>query len=534
MKRFSHNFASHLTLRHGTTTALGILLFVGGLALKPIKMSDAGVPRVLAGNDQENVQATAVARTEQRQEQSRQIRPENFSIDRYPITNQNEKYWRNLLWTAAVVQPQEEFVAETIEQILAMTVQSGLSDAQKRTIDMAARFGIQLYLSNPSRYASVGAQFEQTIERSPDPDWVAMSLSGLAKGGLSPDQIQTLAERVKARFPNWSTNVSLYTTLQDLGALTAPDSSPPLTDLLNWTIAPKQVQMYVLCQHDRSVLCQTVLKDRNGEFVRQADGQLWSVPLLLRSIHDLSWNFVRGETPQGIFRMEGEVPQPDDEFFRAYGQFSLVNLFVPFEAGAKQFLPGKPGPFRGTLADYKRLLPPSWRNNWAIQESYWAGKAGRSFFRIHGTGESPDFFSGKDKNPDSYNWNPTIGCLSALELYNEKGQLLQADMPKILAALESAGGKNFTGYLVVVDLPGNGSKPIAIDAIETALRRGKFSLKVSPPAKPTVVQGLSTTKPKPAVAQPVPPVAAQVSPQPSVSPQASVSPGAAPLPNNTP
>lgn len=476
MKRFLLQFKHDLFRQYGMAGGMGLLLLVGGLAFKPGLKSNADVPQVLAGGDREKSQAKATSRGEQRQEQNRQIRPENFALDRYPVINKNEKYWRNLLWTTAVVQPQEAFVASTIEQILAMAVRPRLSDAQKRTIDMAARVSTQLYLSDPSRYASLGEQFRQTIDRSPDPEWVAMSLSGLARGGLSPEQIQPLVGRVKARFPNWSANVSLQTTLREMAELISPSTVPPLGDLLNWTIAPKQMQLYVLCQHDRSVLCQTVLKDGNGAFVRQPDGQLWSVPLLLRSIHDLSWNFIRGETPQGIYRMEGVVPQPDDEFFRAYGQFALVNLFVPFESGAKQFVPGKPGPFKGSLANYQRLLPPSWRNNWAIQESFWAGKIGRSLFRIHGTGESPDFFSGKDKNPDTYNWNPTIGCLSAMELYNEQGQLLQADMPKLLNALQAIGGKSFTGYVVVVDLPGNARQPIALDAIETALRGGKLSL----------------------------------------------------------
>ncbi len=165
---------------------------------------------------------------------------------------------------------------------------------------------------------------------------------------------------------------------------------PPLRDLLNWEVAPNQLHLYVICQPDRDILCQSVLKNRDGAFVRRQDGTLWSIPLLLRSIHNgLGWNFVRGQTPAGIYRVEGIEPQPDDQYFRAYGQFSLVKLYVPYESGAKQFLPGKSGKFNGNLQDYQNLLPPSWRSYWPIQESYWAGKIGRSEFRIHGTGSHP-------------------------------------------------------------------------------------------------------------------------------------------------
>ncbi|MGA7936435.1 MAG: hypothetical protein WCA35_22975 [Kovacikia sp.] len=459
---------------YGKFAVAGALLMGGLSLLKLAPMSNAGLPEVMSGGELKKLQATASARIEQRQEQIRQIRPEHYDLGRFPVTNQNEKHWRNILWTTAVIEPQEPFVVEAIDRILAMMSQPELSDSQMRTIDAAAKVGTQLYLKYPNLYTSIRERFLQAIDQSRDPEWVAISLSGLEKGGLSLEQMQSLAERVKARFPGWSKNIYLYTTIRDIADAIAPPASPPLKDLLSWEIAPKQLHLYVICQTDRDILCQTVLKDRDGAFVRRQDGQLWSVQLLLRSIHSgLGWNFVRGQTPQGIYRVEGIEPQPDDEYFRAYGQFSLVKLYVPFEPGAKQFLPDKFGTFTGSLQDYQNLLPPSWRSYWPIQESYWAGKVGRSEFRIHGTGESPDFFSSKSKDPDAYNWNPTIGCLSALELYNEKGQLIQADMPRLLKALRIVGGNNFAGYLVVVDLPGKPGQPISLSQIEAAIGDGK-------------------------------------------------------------
>lgn len=465
---------------YGKFALVGVLLFGALVTLKPAARSNANVPTVLISN-QRLPEATAPARSVQRQEQERQISPVNYDLQRFPVTDKTEKHWRNILWTTAIVQPQEPFVAQAIDEILSLTSRTGLSNAQLRTIDAAARVGTQLYVSAPQYYSTIGQRFLTMLDNGRDPELVAVALSGLARGGLTPSQLQPLVSRVQNRFPNWSKSLPLQTTIREIATTIAPKPLPPLGDLLTWTIAPRQLHLYALCQPDRNVLCRMVVKNREGEFVRQSDGQLWSVPLLLRSIHHLSWNFVRGQTPQGIYRVEGEVPQPDREFFRAYGQFSLVNLYVPFESGAKQFLPGKAGPFRGTLADYQQLLPPSWRNHWGIQQSFWAGKIGRSEFRIHGSGEAPDFFSGKDKNPEAYPWNPTIGCLSALEIYNEKGQLVQADMPSILEVLRTFGGKNFAGYLVVVEVPGNSQQPISLTEIETAIASGKTSQRPSAP-----------------------------------------------------
>ena len=493
MRRFLSRWQVVSTRKKIEAIALVSLLVLGGLTLKPAARSNARSIST-SPNEREKVQATSTARILQRQKQERQIRPENYDFEQFPVGADHEQHWKHLLWTTAIVEPKQPFVVEALNRILAMTTRSGLTDAQTRTVDMAMKVANQLYLDDPTFYGAIGQRFLDAIAQSPDPEWVAKSLSSLAKGGMQPSELQRLAEKAKARFPQWSSNVVLQTTLIDIANSADTQSLPPLKDLLKWEVADQQLHLYVLCRSDRRILCRAILKDRTGQWVRQ-EGKLWSVPLLLESIHGLSWNFTRGQTPQGIYRIESVVPKAEDEFFRAYGQFDLVNLFVPFEAGAKQFIPGTPGTFSGSLDQYQSLLPPSWRAHRPLQQTYWAGKAGRSLFRIHGSGESADFFRGKDKNyPDSYNWNPTLGCLSAQELYSEKGKLLHADMPKVLQALKMAGGKNFAGYLVVVDVPTSEKKPIALETIETVIAT-RSTKKVSAIAKKSALSKRSRSVP---------------------------------------
>lgn len=470
-KVYSGSVYKHINLqsRYLKTLFLASLLALSGF-LKASPGLSAGVPLVLAKAEKQS-QATAAARVERRQRQVRQVRAENYSLKRYPVTDSNERHWRNLLWTTTLVEPQETYVAEALNGILGLTTRSKLSKPQMRTVEMSMQVGTQLYLSNPIVYANVKQQFLQTVKRSSNSRWVAMALSGLAKGRITPNELKQLSTSVRQRFPKWSQNLFLQTTLREVSELLAPPHVPPLKDLLNRTIAPHQFHLYVICQPDRDVLCQAILKNRNGQFLRQ-NGKLWSVPLLLRSIHGLSWNFVRGQTPQGIYRIEGVMPKSNANFFGAYGQFPLVKVFLPFESGVREFLPRRKGRFTSPIQAYQALLPPSWRSYYPIQQSYWAGKMGRSLFRIHGSGEAPDFFSGKALYPpDSYNWNPTIGCLSALELYDDTGKLQQADMLKILNVLTAAGGKNFSGYMVVVEVPSSSKTPISVEKIEEMVRR---------------------------------------------------------------
>lgn len=388
--------------------------------------------------------ATAEARIRQRQDQLNLISPTAYDLNRYPINNQTEKHWRSLLWATAVIEPQDDYIKETIAQILTLTPQK-LSPAQTRITEMALQIGTQLYSSNPT--SNLREQFVQTIALSPNPKWVAISLSALTKGGATVQEQQQWINQIAQRFPRWSQDVSLYTTIQDL---TTPAQTPPLRDLLNWKIAPNQQQLYVFCSRDRSQLCSAYLKNKQGRFVRE-NGRLWSIPLLTRSLHNLSWNFSRGYTPQGIYRIEGTIPQPDTDFFRAYGYFPLVNLFAPYESGVKEFIPGRKGTLAGKLPGYNALLPPSWRNYFPIQGSYWAGLVGRGEFRIHGSGEAPTFFTNSERYPQSAGWNPAIGCLSALELYDDRGRLTSADIPRLLSLL----GAKPTGYLIVAELPGD-------------------------------------------------------------------------------
>lgn len=441
------------------------LFSLGGFTRPLLLLNAEADTRMVFAANVTQPQALASARSRQRQEQERQVRPENYDLQRYPVSDANARHWRNLLWTTAIVEPREPFVAQALTQLLAYTTQPRLSDAQTRTIDMAMQIATQMFLADPNTYASLGSSFRQTLDRSADPQWVAMAFSALMQAGLDRTELLQWRDRIQQRFPKWQQNDNLYTTLRDAEAQLDPSPRPPLKDLLNWQVAPGELQGYVLCRPNRYLLCRLILKDGQGKWVRTGN-QLWSVPLLLRSIHHLQWNFVRGQTPQGLYRIEGSTPQPDDAFFRAYGQFSLVNLFVPFESGAKQFIPGEPGSFRRSLPAYQALLPPSWRKDWGLQESYWAGKLGRSLFRIHGSGDATNFFSGKSGYPDSYNWNPTIGCLSALEVYSPTGKLLQADMPGILGKLRSIGGQSFQGYLFVVDLPGSQSQPVSLADVE--------------------------------------------------------------------
>ncbi|MGB0561967.1 MAG: hypothetical protein ACPGVO_09205, partial [Spirulinaceae cyanobacterium] len=124
------------------------------------------------------------------------------------------------------------------------------------------------------------------------------------------------------------------------------------------------------------------------------------------------------------------------------------------ERGVETFVPPRRGNLSEAVQVYQELWPASWRGYFPSEQAYWAGRRGRGLIRIHGSGEPPAFFSNNERAPESYAWNPAIGCISAIELYDDAGRLQRADMPKILRAFNAAAGGKVEGYVVLVDVPG--------------------------------------------------------------------------------
>jgi hypothetical protein len=383
-------------------------------------------------------QATSTQRQTNRQNALSSIKPAFFDLALHPIEDAQEKHWQTVLWSAAITNPQDPFVAQSLAGILDKASQPALSAGQQKIAAMGIKLAIQLYSDRPGAYAAIPEKLLGVARSSDDINLTALALTGLEAMPTVQDQLAAVAAATKMRFPLWMLHERMKTTLEDLDWHLNPASKsyPPLKDLLSFIPVPGMPTMYVLCRPDRKVLCRTLIKDGQGQFL-QAAGQPWSVSLLARSLHNLRWNMQAGNTPQGIFRVEGTLaPTPDT--FRAFGQFPRFKLFMPFESEVKNFLPNRPGPFFGSLNDYQQLFPATWRSYPPMAQSYWAGKIGRSLVRIHGTGEDPALFYGDNPTvasaTPSYPWNPSIGCLSALERYDAAGNLVEADMPKILEA----------------------------------------------------------------------------------------------------
>ncbi|WP_218079892.1 hypothetical protein [Anthocerotibacter panamensis] len=409
-------------------------------------------------------QATQAERAMQRQALAKFLTPANYDLALHPATDQT--HWRQVLWSMTLLQPTDIPAQQVLTQLLDLALTPNPGADLQPTLVQALKTGAALYThpvqpNTRDSYRFVRDKLQALLAVSRNPGLVSLALATLARDPDAPD-LSPWLPGLKTRLPLWFLDTGLRTTIEDLELPAAP--LPPLVDLLRQQVTSLP-SLYLLCRRDRSIPCLALLKDGQGHFYRSGEG-VWHINLLARSIYPLAWNFNSGETPQGLLRLEGTILRTPQEF-RAFGQFPSVKVFLPNEPGAMQFLPGVAATTPIDLGIYRSLWPLSWQNYRPVEQSFWAGKLGRSLIRIHGSGENPELFYPQPIDLP----NPTIGCIGALEHYSPDGQLQQADLPRLLNAWNELQPGGMTGYLWLIEVPDpqGTNQPVNIQEIEPVL-----------------------------------------------------------------
>ncbi|MBS1763262.1 MAG: hypothetical protein JSR00_10340, partial [Bacteroidetes bacterium] len=183
---------------------------------------------------------------------------------------------------------------------------------------------------------------------------------------------------------------------------------------------------------------------------------------LARSISGLPSYIKNGNTPQGIFRMDG-LGKSQAEFI---GPTLNIQLTMPVEYDARHFY--KDSTIDSLTTDitfYKSLLPDNYKNYDPAFEAYYAGLSGRTEIIAHGTTLKPSYYFSEKFYP----YSPTLGCLSTLELWNDNSGLREmSDQQKLVDAVTSAGGAD--GYYIVIDID-DSQKPVTADEVFLKLNK---------------------------------------------------------------
>ena len=214
-----------------------------------------------------------------------------------------------------------------------------------------------------------------------------------------------------------------------------------LAELLSKKFLPGQTVMYSIQRKNRDYPGLVLIRNGNGDFIKDSNGIIFSTPQLARSTTNLPFYLRGGNTPQGIFLMHGFGVSMSSFI----GPTANIQLSMPVEASIKAFM--RDSSISDTIWNidyYNKLIPADFKNYLPLYYSYYAGQAGRTEIIAHGTTIDPNIYSNKPWFP----LTPSQGCLCTKELWN--GKRVESDQQKLVNALLKAGGAN--GYCVVIEL----------------------------------------------------------------------------------
>jgi hypothetical protein len=305
-----------------------------------------------------------------------------------------------------------------------------------------------VYAVEPDRYRREEAGL---LEKERDPHLFALFAVYLYRADSSSVAVaDELKIKLVERFPGYDTVAVLHELMGWLGY--RPPSRPAMDELFVWDRGMKTI--YSFQRRDRDYPGLAIVQDADGRFVRDAGGRLQVFEQLARSGPGLPYFLTNGNTPQGVYSIQGT----DISRTNFIGPTPNLQLLLPGEAAWGKYFhdsaaaggaaAGGDGGFGGdSLSRYLDLLPPGWRGYAPMMEAWEAGVVGRTAIIAHGTTIDPEYYSGRPFYP----LTPTMGCLCAKELWNvTSGHLLVSEQNNLVNTFLSTPGRK--GFLVVVDV----------------------------------------------------------------------------------
>ncbi|MFT7724796.1 MAG: hypothetical protein QM788_18515 [Roseateles sp.] len=281
-----------------------------------------------------------------------------------------------------------------------------------------------------------------------------------------PGAAPRLAALVPAQFPGWADDARLLALMQRLQPPPAA-APPPLAELLAAPLRPGFPVIYSLQRPGRQRMGLALVRGADGRFVRDAAGRLFTSPQLALARSGLPGTLTNGNTPQGLFTIvgAGTARNPD------IGPTPYLHSKLPIEATPAEFEHvDATGAAAWSEALYDSYLSPRWRAWAPFKEAWLAGRAGRDELLIHGSTINPAYHAGAAYFPGT----PQQGCLVSGEDWDPAtGRLLASRHLALAQAYAAAGARaDLAGYLVVVELPGDGEvTPAEAQALVTAAGR---------------------------------------------------------------
>ena len=366
----------------------------------------------------------------------------NLSV---PLNDSTEENWQDAFWAMELIGYRSPWIDNRIR--------TGIEVIQQRSTSFQRAILELIYTNYPQQFDPI---VKDLLEQTNDAKIFAMCTEYLLKAKTTGQLNKYLLDKTVAKFNANPTDPIIGQLFYKLIAIEEKNISPYIFELLEKKYFPGNILLISFQRQNRNYPGLAMVRDSSGNFVKEKDGNYFAVPQLARSITDLPGYLTNGNTPEGIFRMDGF----DHSKSSFIGPTTNIQLTMPFEFKASHFYKDS------TITDsswnidqYKKLLPENFRDYFPMLQSYYAGKAGRTEIIAHGTTIDPGYYKGEPYYP----LTPTQGCLCTKEIWSdETGKLLESDQQKLSEAIATAGGPN--GYAIVINIDDK-QEPVTLNDI---------------------------------------------------------------------
>ncbi|MEO8376429.1 MAG: hypothetical protein ABI579_02065 [Candidatus Sumerlaeota bacterium] len=352
-----------------------------------------------------------------------------------PLSKETEKDWQGAFWAAELIQERTPTVRDAIADALKSWHFLDV-ETQRQALETA--------------YALYQTEFRKKIlamlPEFTEPKHFAMATYYLLRTSSASTAKHKALALLPQKFPKWEENgilIALHHRLTaDGGAEIA--ARPPLADLLAADFAKGKPVAFSFQRQDRRYPGLAAVKQADGKFARRPDGSIFAISQLALAMSNLPGTITNGNTPQGIFTVNG-TGTTENVFM---GPTPFLVSALPMEVSVGEYFHDTAREKeKWSAAAYDAMLPESWKNYFPIHEAWNAGLAGRSEILVHGTTVDPEF----TKDAPFYPGTPSLGCLCAFEAWSPAdGKIIASDQLGLLAAFARTPEEK--GYLVVVNL----------------------------------------------------------------------------------
>ncbi len=370
-----------------------------------------------------------------------------------PLNDSTEEMYISAFWAMELIQYRNEITSEAIKK--------SFNDFPNRSLSFQRAFLEVVYSLHQNEFAN---EIKALIPNLNNAKLFAMCIHYL-KNSTQVIELKKYTYGFESKFMKAAEDPIIKMLKYDLdNEFRKKLTIPPLIDLLKKDFGDNKIVIYSFQRLNRDFPGLLVIKNSDGKFLRDKNGEVFSVPQLARAVTDLPGYITNGNTPEGILSIQG-FDVSKNIFI---GPSPNLQLVLPFEVNPEIYFHNELNDTIWTEEHYKNLLPNSWREYLPIYEAFYAGKAGRNEIISHGTTINPEFY--KDKT--YYPFTPSLGCLTTKEIWNEEtGRLKDSDQIKLMNELSSL--KNNKGYFVVVNLDDKNSS-VEIDEVKEILLKAEM------------------------------------------------------------